>query len=46
MNADEGRRYRYGVLEKGSSQDEMKTLTDYLGRAPRVDAFRNELGLA
>ncbi|MCJ1399900.1 hypothetical protein MMC11_003103 [Xylographa trunciseda] len=46
MNAKEGRRYRYAVLEKGGSQDEMKTVTDFLGREPRTDAFYKELGLS
>jgi metallopeptidase MepB len=34
------------VLEKGGSQDEMKTLRDFLGRDPKPDAFYKELGLA
>jgi len=34
MNKDEGRRYRKVVLEKGWSQDEMKTLKEFLGREP------------
>lgn len=46
MNAKEGRRYRHAVLEKGGSQDEMKTLTDFLGREPKTEAFYEELGLA
>ncbi|KAL4879205.1 peptidase family M3-domain-containing protein [Aspergillus karnatakaensis] len=46
MNPAAGRKYRYQVLEKGGSQDEMKTLTDYLGRPPKEDAFYKELGLA
>ncbi|MCJ1314153.1 hypothetical protein MMC25_007833 [Agyrium rufum] len=46
MNPEEGRRYRHGVLEKGGSQPEMKTLTDFLGRAPTTDAFYKELGIA
>ena len=33
------------VLEKGGSQDEMKTLTNFLGRAPNSDAFYKELGV-
>ena len=33
------------VLEKGGSQDEMKTLTDFLGRPPNSDAFYEELGV-
>jgi metallopeptidase MepB len=45
MNSKEGLRYRYTVLEKGGSQDEMKTLTDFLGREPKTEAFYQELGL-
>jgi len=33
------------VLEKGGSQDEMKTLEDFLGRPPSTEAFYRELGL-
>ncbi|KAK1990677.1 peptidase M3A and M3B, thimet/oligopeptidase F [Colletotrichum falcatum] len=43
MNAEEGRRYRHAVLEKGGGQDEMKTLKDFLGREPKTDAFQAEL---
>jgi metallopeptidase MepB len=46
MNGTEGRRYRHTVLEKGGSQDEMKTLEDFLGRPPKPDAFYKELGLS
>ncbi|KAJ5728099.1 hypothetical protein N7493_004429 [Penicillium malachiteum] len=46
MNKAAGRRYRYQVLEKGGSQDEMKTLTEFLGREPQTTAFYQELGLA
>ncbi|EPS27259.1 Saccharolysin [Penicillium oxalicum] len=46
MNKEHGRRYRHTVLEKGGSQDEMTTLTEFLGREPRTDAFYQELGLA
>ncbi len=45
INPKEGRRYRHMVLEKGGSQDEMKTLEDFLGRKPNTDAFYRELGL-
>ena len=45
MNAKEGRRYRHMVLEKGGSQDEMKTLEEFLGRPPSTEAFYRELGL-
>ncbi|KAA8646894.1 M3 family metallopeptidase [Aspergillus tanneri] len=46
MDPKAGRRYRYQVLEKGGSQDEMKTLTEFLGREPKTDAFYKDLGLA
>ncbi|KAL4968646.1 M3 family metallopeptidase [Aspergillus stella-maris] len=46
MDPAAGRKYRYQVLEKGGSQDEMQTLTEYLGRPPSDDAFYKELGLA
>ena len=46
MNPTEGRRYRHTVLEKGGSQDEMKSLEDFLGRKPSSDAFYRELGLS
>lgn len=46
MNKAAGRRYRYQVLEKGGSQDEMTTLTEFLGREPQTDAFYKDLGLA
>ena len=45
MNAKEGRRYRHTVLEKGGSQDEMKTLEDFLGRKPSTEPFYKELGI-
>ncbi|KAL4779147.1 peptidase family M3-domain-containing protein [Aspergillus varians] len=45
MNPTAGRRYRYKVLEKGGSQDEMQTLIDFLGRPPKEDAFYKEMGL-
>ena len=40
-----GRRYRHMVLEKGASQDEMKTLIDFLGRKPSSEAYFRDLGL-
>jgi metallopeptidase MepB len=46
MNPTAGRQYRYKVLEKGGSQDEMQTLTEFLGRPPKTDAFYKEMGLA
>jgi metallopeptidase MepB len=45
MNKTEGRRYRHLVLEKGGSQEEMKTLEDFLGRKPSTSAFYKDLGL-
>ena len=46
MNPKEGRRYRHTVIEKGGSQDEMKTLEEFLGRKPSSVAFYRELGVA
>jgi metallopeptidase MepB len=46
MDGREGRRYRHTVLEKGGSQEEMKTLIEFLGRPPKTDPFYQELGLA
>lgn len=46
MNKAAGRRYRYQVLEKGGSQDEMVTLTNFLGREPETTAFYKDMGLA
>jgi len=40
-----GRRYRRMVLEKGAGQDEMVTVTEFLGREPKSDAFFKDLGL-
>jgi metallopeptidase MepB len=45
MDSKEGRRYRHVVLEKGGSQEEMKTLEEFLGRKPSTEAFYRELGL-
>ncbi|KAK1992171.1 metallopeptidase MepB [Colletotrichum falcatum] len=46
MDPEQGRRYRYAILEKGGSQDEMQTLREFLGREPKSDAFYIELGLS
>lgn len=45
LNPKEGRRYRHTVLEKGGSQEEMKTLEEFLGRKPSSEAFYKELGI-
>jgi metallopeptidase MepB len=46
MDGKQGRRYRHTVLERGGSQDEMKTLEQFLGRAPSSEAFYRELGIS
>lgn len=45
MNCKEGIRYRHTLLEKGGSQDEMVTLTEFLGREPGMKPFYKELDL-
>ncbi|PVH73086.1 metallopeptidase MepB [Cadophora sp. DSE1049] len=45
VNKNEGRRYRRFVLEKGGSQDNKRSLKDYLGRDPSTKAFYEDLGL-
>ena len=45
LDSTAGRRYRHMVLEKGASQDEMKTLTDFLGREASSAAYFRDLGL-
>lgn len=45
MDVNEGLRYRRCLLEKGGSQEEMKTLVEYLGREPNSEAFYQELGI-
>jgi metallopeptidase MepB len=46
MNKEQGMRYRRTVLEKGSSQDPMILLEDFLGRKPTADAFYKDLGIS
>ncbi|KAH7149032.1 thimet oligopeptidase [Dactylonectria estremocensis] len=46
MDRKEGIRYRHALLERGGSQDEMVTLTEFLGRKPETEPFYEELGLA
>ena len=46
MDGKEGRRYRHTVLQRGGSQEEMKTLEDFLGRKPSTEAFYKELGIS
>jgi metallopeptidase MepB len=45
MDCKEGMRYRRTLLEKGGSQDEIATLTSFLGRKPSTQAFHTELSL-
>ncbi|KAM3450067.1 hypothetical protein MY3296_006375 [Beauveria thailandica] len=46
LNAEQGRRYRHIVLERGGSRPEMDLLKEFLGREPNSDAFFEDLGLA
>jgi metallopeptidase MepB len=43
LNEVAGRRYRYMVLQPGSSQSEVETLEKFLGRKLSFNAFFNEL---
>ncbi|KAF9773434.1 hypothetical protein IL306_008772 [Fusarium sp. DS 682] len=43
MSTEAGRRYRYQVLEPGSSRPEIDILKDFLGREPNSEAIINEL---
>lgn len=45
MNTALGADYRRKILEAGSSLDEMESLTSFLGREPREDAFLRSIGL-
>lgn len=45
LNPEQGRRYRHMVLEKGGSQPESKTLSDFLGREATTQAFYKDLGI-
>ncbi len=45
FNKELGMRWRKEVLEKGSSEDEMQLLKNFLGRKPSDKAFLKELGV-
>lgn len=45
LSPSTGAYYRSKVLAKGGSEDAMDMLKDYLGRAPKTDAFYEHLGL-
>ncbi len=42
-NTEVGMKWRHEVLEKGSSEDEMKLVKNFLGRAPNQKAFLKEV---
>lgn len=44
-NKELGMKWRHEVLEKGSSEDEMKLITNFLGRKSNNKAFLKELGV-
>ena len=44
-NKELGMRWRREVLEKGSSEDELKLVNNFLGRKPSSKAFLKELGV-
>ncbi len=44
-NSSEGRRYRREVLERGSSVDELRIMTEYLGRDVNPEGLYAELNL-
>jgi Zn-dependent oligopeptidase len=44
-NKKVGRELRNLILSKGSSQDEMKQMKNFLGRLPNNKAFLKEVGL-
>lgn len=44
LNAKTGRAYRECILEKGSSEEEIKLLEEFLGRKPNNKAFLKEIG--
>lgn len=46
LNPEAGKWYRDHILAKGGTEDEMEMLKEYLGRAPKMDAFLKSLGLS
>ncbi len=45
LNPAVGRRFRDDVLAKGSTEDEMRLVEDFLGRKPNNEAFLRSIGL-
>ena len=46
LNPEAGAYYREKILSKGSTQDSLDLIRDYLGREPSMDAFLESLGLS
>lgn len=46
MSKSQGRRYRHIILERGGTMDELKYLTEFLGREPDPKAFFKDRGIA
>jgi thimet oligopeptidase len=45
MDTKTGVRYKKTILEKGSSEEEMDMLHNFLGREPNSDAYMRSLGI-
>jgi thimet oligopeptidase len=45
MDTKTGVRYKRAILEKGSSEEEMDMLRNFLGREPNSDAYMRSLGI-
>ncbi|MBI3507737.1 MAG: Zn-dependent oligopeptidase [Proteobacteria bacterium] len=45
LNPKTGRDYRRMILERGSTQDEIDLLREFLGREPNMDAFLRSIGI-
>lgn len=39
MNSEMGMKYRKLILSPGGSRDSIESLTEFLGRAPNIDAY-------
>ena len=46
LSADVGGAFRREILERGDSRDPMDLFVSFMGRAPRVEALLERLGLA
>jgi thimet oligopeptidase len=45
LDKESGRRFRDIILARGSSQDELSLVKEFLGREPNQEAFLRSLGL-